>query len=410
MLLKFKVLLFVLSLIMLNNNYAQETIKRSGGLARIMSMGDNLYIEDPTDMKINPAYGAYYDNFIWGDIGKTTYAGGSGGTSQFFGANLRLDENLTIGAILSREDQAGSISISSVDPLYLSSQGYFGNERPNNNTEIFASYKLSNLSLGFGISYLSAGSKIEYNNVVNHHENRDYSQIGFNFGLLTKLSTYNSIDAAILLLLPKSRRELDSLTEEVSQTVFKADVRAFIRLNEKIKFVPVFNLLLGSGSDDIVRQVTANTFKNKDLPSYTQLLVGAGINYSTDKFLFAGGPSFIYILTKDDSDDPEREYSKTAIEWNIGAEWYCTTWLTARMGYKAYTSSDFAKTKYELGSNNESTRTNYGNDDGFTLGIGFKFEGFSLDATVNDDIIRQGLNNIGGGNATLGFVSVSYAF
>ena len=58
-------LLVVVSFLLIVPANSQE-IKKTGGFARISSMGANPYIVDPYYMTVNPAWGAYYDNFfIW---------------------------------------------------------------------------------------------------------------------------------------------------------------------------------------------------------------------------------------------------------------------------------------------------------------------------------------------------------
>ncbi len=398
-------ILFVISTILLNNNYAQETIKRSGGLARIMSLGDNLYVEDPQDLKTNPAYGSLYDNFIWGDIGSKRTQGGDDGYNQFLGVNLRINDDFTVGAILTRNDQYSETSITSSDPMGL----LFDWAKPNNNTELFSSYKFEKMAIGLGISYLTNQSKKDYEADTLTDYLSEYSQFGINAGILFDLSNNNKLDIGLSMLFPKLKSIESEWNSEATQIVIKADVRAFITLNKKMKFVPVVNFLTSTGKLDINKKPIYANIKSDDLETHTQLLIGAGINYKVDKFLLAGGPSIIYNSIKYRKITPEIKESTTGIQWNFGVEWDCTSWLVARIGYKTVTSSEITH-EMQGTQRYETTKTTYGANDGFTLGLGFNFEGFSLDATVNDDIIRQGLNNIGGGNATLGFVSVSYAF
>ena len=195
----------------------------------------------------------------------------------------------------------------------------------------------------------------------------------------------------------------------MSQTLIKADLRAFIPLNEKITFVPLANLMLASGTDGSTYSTGPINSDSYDLPSRFQLLLGAGINYTVGDFLFAGGPSFLVTSDKDKETNPEIENTSTSIIWNLGAEWSCNSWLTARLGYKTLGGSATIETALG-GYKNSVTQSIYGADDGFMFGLGFKLAGLSLDATVNTDVLRQGLNNIGGGGATLGFLSASYAF
>jgi len=58
---------------------------------------------------------------------------------------------------------------------------------------------------------------------------------------------------------------------------------------------------------------------------------------------------------------------------------------------------------------NELIRTGFGKCD-VRLGVGFRFGGYNLDATVNDDALRQEFNLVGGGVASFAYLSASYAF
>ena len=86
-------------------------------------------------------------------------------------------------------------------------------------------------------------------------------------------------------------------------------------------------------------------------------------------------------------------------------------WLVGRIGYKSKTNTVSNETTASPTNSNETITTTFDPViGGITLGVGFKFSGFSLDATVNEDIIRQGFNNLGGGGATFAYVSAGYEF
>jgi hypothetical protein len=371
-----------------------------------MSMGNNQYIEDPTDIKFNAAYGAKYDNFIWGDIGSAKTQWGNDGSGQFFGANLNAGKDFTLGIILSRNDVANGYPISSVDPFNQKIDQRILNFIPNNNTEIFASCKLSNLTLGLGLSYMHAQDKNDdpiskYNNYE-----KNFSQFGFNTGLIIDLPSKNTIDASVSMLFPKLKA--DSSERKIidhSQTIFNFKGRAFIGLYEKTKLVPFVEWTKASADED------------NRMPNTSIFNIGLGLQYKYENFLFVGGPSLLFISQKIDGDEyyPEINNSISQINWNFGAEWCCTSWLTARMGYQTHTGSitiqSAARRSYDDDYKiSEATQTGYGLNDGFTVGLGFKIGSFALDATVDTDVLRQGLNNIGGGHATLGYLSTSYAF
>ena len=85
-------------------------------------------------------------------------------------------------------------------------------------------------------------------------------------------------------------------------------------------------------------------------------------------------------------------------------------WFVGRLGYVAYTSSASAEFPNTATSKTEFVQTLFGpSQRGATVGVGFRFGDFSLDATVNEDVLRQGFNTIGGGGPTFAYLTASYA-
>ena len=76
---------------------------------------------------------------------------------------------------------------------------------------------------------------------------------------------------------------------------------------------------------------------------------------------------------------------------------------------KTLTGSISSETAASSTTVNESISTIYG-PTGAYVGLGIKLGNLSIDGTVNSDVLRQGLNNIGGGGATFAYLSVSVAF
>ena len=86
-------------------------------------------------------------------------------------------------------------------------------------------------------------------------------------------------------------------------------------------------------------------------------------------------------------------------------------WLVARIGYIASTGKTTTETTTG-GTTSETIQTIFIPAPGATVGVGFRLGDFSLDATVNEDVLRQGLNNLGGNGpnaATFAYLSASYA-
>lgn len=389
--------------------YAQfEDIERSGGYARLLSLGNNPYVIDPYFTTLNPSWAATYDNFLWGDLGSQQTPWGNDGVGQFAGFNFRITKGLVLGALLSRNDFQGT-SISSLTPantlVNLMNQGGQRVIALNNNLELLGAFSLGNATLGVGLSYASSTNDV--NPPVGNSIEGSASQIGLNAGLLAEFGPI-ILDAGVSLVLPStSYSPAEGGETKLSGTVLGIFGRAFIRSTSRLQLVPAIGLITTSGSVDIPNS------PSRDLPSSTTLAIGFGINYRVDDILIAGGPGInIQSITEPSVPNLQPELTESSIIfpiWNIGAEWQFTDWLTGRLGYTASTGNTTTESQVDLTRVSESVQTFYG-PSGATLGLGFRLKGFSLDATVNDDVLRQGLSNIGGNGPTFAYLSASLAF
>ncbi|HOJ18627.1 MAG: hypothetical protein GX452_08020 [Ignavibacteriales bacterium] len=400
--------LFIISLILLTSlSLAQnERNLRAGGYARVYSMGMNPYIVDLDNIKTNPAYGGQFSNMIWGDIGSSA-ASPYDGTGQFAGFNYRINKMISVGALLTRNDFQ-SLSIGKLDPGGLVAAI---NSVPgvtviplDNNLELMGSFNFDKLTLGIGIAYASTND--ETKPATGSGTKNNASQIGINAGLLFNLSSTMNIDAALSLIMPSASYEPASGSKvDASQTFIMFDARMFMKMTSKLSLVPVVNFMTASGSIEAGGTTT-------DMTSYSQIGVGVGMHYQVGDLLIAGGPSLLiksYTSPAVPNSSPELTSSQLVFpNWNLGAEFWFTDWLIGRLGYMAHTEQNTSESMATLTTKNEHTYTSFGTPD-VRVGIGLRFGGFSLDATVNDDVLRQGLNLIGGGTPTLAYISASYA-
>lgn len=379
---------------------------RYGGFARLHAMGDNPYIVDPDNIKTNPAYASVYSNFLWGDIGSASTSSDDG-LGQFAAFNFRASKDLTLGIMLTRNDFSSS-SIGTLDPgnlVNILNSGGASIVAPDNNLELLGSYKLGDLVLGLGISY--ASTKNDFSPATGTGDKNSFSQFGANVGVQGFLTPGFKFDAAFSLLLPSANLEPatgDKL--EGSNTFMLANARGFINLSSNFTLVPNLAFYNGSGSVSVGGQST-------DLPSMMGLLVGVGLAYRNGNLLIAGGPAFNYesmTFPAVENSNPELKDSRMTFPgWNLGAEWYFTEWLVGRMGYVASTFSVTNQSPASATTVNENTFTDFSRGD-VRLGVGFRFGGFTLDATVNDDMLRHGFNLIGGGVRSFAYLSGSFAF
>ena len=408
-----------------------QQIKKTGGFARISSMGGNPYIVDPYFMTVNPAWGAYYDNFLFGDLGSgagTSTDFGPGGTGQFFAANFGFG-NLTLGGFLSRNDFQG-FSITAPDPLSrvpgfnlgvtsaINALGISPQVVPlNNNVELFGTLRRGGMALGLGLAYASTNNEVDAAGTPQQGggtTQASASQFGINGGLLIDFTSSLKLDAGLSLIFPSAnfKPRIGSETS-VSETIILINARLFSKISSKVTFVPIFSFLTASGSQDLG---LGDSTRSGDMPSVTAFNIGVGINYAVGDFLLAGGLSLDNgsITTPSTPTTPELSTSYFVFPvWNIGLEWNMTDWFVARLGYVATTAKISSESEAfqtaELGDKNETIQTTFIGPNGATLGVGFRFGDFSIDATVNEGVLRQGLNNIGGGGPTFAYMSVSYA-
>jgi hypothetical protein len=407
----FFLLLFVLIFSVQSSAQEEGKDMRYGGYARLYSMGDNPYIIDPENIKTNPAYSSVYYNFLWGDIGSSV-ANPADGFGQFVGFNYALNKKFTLGLLLTRNDFMPNYSIGALDPRNLVGQ-INSNETGadivplDNNFEILASLEAGNYVFGLGVAY--AATKNDSKLADGTGDKNSASQFGVNLGIMGTLSSDFKFDASFTLKLPSATYEPGTAGADkidASNTDMYINARAFWRLSSRLFLVPDLGFYNSTGSVKVGAQ-------SVDITSLTGLLVSVGLQYKYGDVLIAGGPAFMYTSETTPSVanvSPEIANSTTTFPgWNLGAEWYLTDWLIGRLGYVASTFSQTDQTEASTTTVDERTFTGFERGD-IRLGVGFRFGGFTLDATVNDDVLREGFNLIGGGTHTFAYLSASFAF
>lgn len=389
---------------------AQDGVKdnRYGGYARLYSMGDNPYIVDPDNIKYNSAYSSVYSNFFWGDIGGDN-GNPEDGFGQFAGFNYQVSKGFTLGALLTRNDFISRNSIAKLDPNNVVG---IVNSNPaadvvplNNNFTALGSYAWGDFTFGLGLSYASTTN--DYTPATGTGDKNSASQLGFNLSAIGKISSSLSFDAAFSLSMPSATYTPGTGDkEEASATNLMFNARGFFKLGGKFSLVPSLIFYNSTGTYKVGSNST-------DLPSFTGFGVGAGLVYQSGSLIIAGGPAFMYeseTISSVSGISPELTDSRLVFPaWNLGAEWQFTDWLVGRAGYVASTFSFTNQSVASPTTVDENTRTAFGEGD-VRLGVGFRFGGFTLDATVNDDVLRQGFNLIGGGVRSFAYLSGSFAF
>lgn len=418
-----KILLTALLLLSVSFTYSQ-VIKKTGGYARLSAMGSNPYVMDPYFNTLNPSWNAVYNNFLLGDLGSSAGTPFSpGGYGQYLSGSFQVGSNWTLGGILARNDFNG-MSVALLDP---GSYGSFSPSYPgvvstvngiagegsvvplDNNVELIGTYTYGKMILGLGLAYASTSNKV--NPPVGASTEGSASQFGINAGLISNVTKTLKLDIGASLILPSASLKPDTLNEtSASQTIINVTGRAFWQVNNNLNIVPLILFSTESGSIDS----GGTSAGSVDMPSFTWFEFGVGLNYQIGDFLIAGGARFstASLSTPAISNvSPELSSSETIFPiWNIGLEWDLLDWLVGRFGYVAYTGSRSDDILNTATSKTEYIRTFFGPSQmGATLGVGFRFADFSLDATINEDVLRQGFNMIGGGGPTFAYLTASYS-
>lgn len=408
--------LVVSVIILAGSTFSQSVIapkEKSGGFARVYAMGGengmNYFMIDPIAMRYNPAFSKYYSNFLWGNIGAST-AAVNDGDGQIAGFNFNLDNKLTLGAILTRNDytNSGISDVSFANTLVGTLNGIPSTSRPavllDNNFEVLASYSLSESTvLGAAVAYASTNN--DFTPASGTAVKSDASQFGFGLGIVQHFSKDQALEASFDMKFGSAKHEGVS-TNKVSGNTIGMSARYFHNIGKGFTFVPIVSYYTESS------KLEAGS-TTSDLPTYGLFHFGTGINYTTGDLFLAGGVSFLYetVTNKATSAAPELSNSSVMFPvWNLGAEFKLTEWLKARAGYQVGTGKDNIQTAASTTTKDETTLT-WNDRTGVTLGLGFKFGNFNLDATVNDQVLLEGFKNLSTGAVnTFGFISASYAF
>lgn len=408
--------LVVSVIILAGSIYSQSVIapkEKSGGFARVYAMGGengmNYFMIDPIAMRYNPAFSKYYSNFLWGNIGAST-AAPNDGDGQMAGFNFNLDNKLTVGAILTRNDytNSGISDIGFANRIVGTLNGIPSTSRPavllDNNFELLASYSLSESTvLGAAVAY--AATNNDFTPASGTAVKSDASQFGFGIGIIQNFSKDQAIEASFDMKFGSAKHEGAS-TNKVSGNTIGMSARYFHNIGKGFTLVPIVSYYTESSKIEAGSTTT-------DLPTYGLFHFGTGINYTTGDLFLAGGVSFMYesVTNKATSAAPGLSNSSIMFPvWNLGAEFKLTDWLKARAGYQVSTMKNNTQSAASATTRDESATTGF-NRTGVTLGLGFKFGNFNLDATVNDQVLLQGFKNLSTGAAnTFGFISAGYAF
>lgn len=328
--------------------------------------------------------------------------------------------------------------------------------------EVVAAYDMGAMDVGFGFMYGNSNTDSKTvppttpaGGVTS--ENEASSRVfGFRLGMNYDLGSGSSIDASAALRLDKATDNRTLTPAPTPGAGFAADgeysatgteiqfnIRGKFKMSNKVNFVPfgLITIVSAEPKEDKTPTITpaglaANPLVTEKATTLAYA-VGAGAEYRTPSFYMAGGISVqsarakLEVTTPAVGAAPANTATFTGTYFalpviNAGGEWWFTDWLAGRAGY--FRALGKIKNQSEgVAGPGSSTETNTRRDNsllaigGFnnfnydglvTLGLGFRFGGFALDATVSEEALRRGLGLIGAQDNinTFGYISSSYYF
>ena len=439
---------------------------KNGGIAREIAMGGSqagsglilnpFIMDDPAMLLLNPAYQSMYKDYAWMNIGGGTLNGlstaNNGYGQQNAGVAFSFGREWSLGAILSYDPSAvnavGTLLTGSgtlgLPPFVRRAGGAQSIPSVLNMWEVVAAYEAGSAKFGFGFMYGHSNNDSTASVTGASGTSEASAQVfGFRLGMNLDLGSGSSFDASAAIRLDKATDNVDFTPApttpingdySASVTEIQFQLRGKFKMSNKVNFVPygLVAILSAEPKEDAAPASLEAVPIGSDKVSGLAYAVGIGGEYKIPSFYLAGGISVQSARAKVEINPPApatgSTYTATYFALpvvNVGGEWWFTDWLAGRGGY--YRSLGNVKFESEgptAGSSTEGNHTipnsflfiggitPFNNDGLVTLGLGFRFGGFALDATVSEEALRRGLGLIGSQDNinTFGYITTSYNF
>jgi hypothetical protein len=442
---------------------------KPGGIARELAMGaastdrniavNPFIVMDPTWLLGNPAYLQHYGDYAWFDIAGGTVNGYGGENvygNQFGGVNFAFGKQYSVGAILSYDASVTNNLWNPLNNYILNSTRptanpatSLGSPRPIEVFEVLAAASLDNLEVGAGISYGWSNQDFTSTSAPPTPITSDGSlkahTLGIRAGLRMDFGGGSLFEGSVATRFDKATDKFSiggsgngTGTSEygASATELEANVRLGLKMSKRVTIVPYAALRTYSVEPKEAGRLVGQTetkFTYKE--SILSMSFGLGGEVKVKEMYLAGGVSFAILRDKTETNTNATTTSPTTTStfsisafpvFNLGVEYPVLEWLTLRGGYYRALASATTKTEVSTGGSTErsqslgSSSVNFGgfgsvggDEKGLmTLGLGLKFGGFALDATVSEQALRRGLGVIGASDNinTFGYCTLSYCF
>ncbi|GJQ21622.1 MAG: hypothetical protein HBSIN02_19770 [Bacteroidia bacterium] len=410
----------------------------SGGLGRTAALGGNPtnpYIQDFTDVFVNPAYAAWNKDLLFGELGNS-FGNQYFAPGQYAAYTLGLG-NLAVGVAIGKregpmfaENSYGAGLFANSDYMIPSINGYagFGTGEPQAPFHVFAAYRAGFLTIG-GALYRSSWSYTDDGTgTVGAMQKFEVSnnQTGFKAGMLLELSSSFLVDAGVLFRLNSSTADFSDANPGANPTAASYDAtgteigvngRAFMKFSDKLTLVPQVRFATFGYEPEIADNSTPAPpspvlTKPNDF-GRTEFEVGVGVNSTFEGGWVSVGAAVQSIsLTNDVTTQPggpgnPLQTTKNKMSWfdlpklNVGAEFELLSWLYGRLGYfkriSSVTTTSEPPAPGQKSENTISSEPGYIPSLGFTpaqqqvsLGLGILVNRISIDGYVGERVLASG--------------------
>ncbi len=384
------------------------------GTGRIEALGNSPFILDAaTDINNNPVWAGYYRNYAFGDIGRDVTSDFSL-TNQYSGVSFGVGKKLALGLVLNKTDD--NWNDFNADTTF--GPGRNGIKNPIVPTKLLIGYSV-NKDFHLGLAPYIAMWNNDF--ISGGHEDKgSATSFGASLGAM-KMVKKGWVEGVINFRMNSYKRTVTDSAATQTWTndggiMLGVSLRGwFYPKSSKIAIVPILDFNTSSFTPKYDR--TGPTFDTVGA-KYSHMSFGGGVGLNwpvSDDIQLAGGVVVQYSQDKAELGSTSNKTTNFILPlFNFAGETRIADWLTGRFGYSR--SVDMAKNTVTVGSTTSSYSETLPSSDVQTvsLGSGFHFGRFSIDATVSEKWLKHGINFISGNNGSntdlFGVISASYNF
>ncbi len=343
--------------------------------SRMAAMGGmNGYVKDNTDIFTYPGTIFNYNKFVTMEMRTSGYTDG-----WSLGADVPLG--------------SGILGVYFNEPTGIDIDDYFdGYHSDYMAGDLNLSRKLDilyGLKEGLGVGISLAGTA--YSPYKDLKESANY--VALKAGMSTDM-----MDTGVTIAIPMGTVENKNTKEKTTFTNFGIDLNARLYLIQKNDWSLSGLGELGFGSSTTKHKQGSEV---KYASSIINLHLGLGINYNVSEstlLVFAVKPVGMSLVSTKRTPGSNKTSSSDIIipEYKVGIESQVLSWLIIRAGAtETYSMASETHTS-SSSSRSDITSSSYGSIFSSEVGLGIKFGNFMLDSVINNPLLFDGPNVIGG--------------